>query len=76
MAAGTPIASSRPSSQASVLSAISIEREALVTSVTWRPVRFQISQASMVPNSSSPRSAAARAPGVLSSSQRTLGPEK
>jgi hypothetical protein len=39
-------------------------RLALVTSVACRPVSFQISQASMVPNRISPRSAAARAPGV------------
>ncbi len=51
-------------------------RLALVTSVTWRPVSLQISQVSMVPNSNSPRSAAARAPSMLSSSQRILGPEK
>ncbi len=51
-------------------------REALVTSVTCRPVSFQITQVSMVPNSNSPRSALALAPGVASSSQRSFGPEK
>ena len=56
-------------------------RLALVGSVTCAPplgppVRFQISQVSMVPKSASPASAAARMPGTLSSSQRILGPEK
>ena len=51
-------------------------RLALVTSVTWRPVSFQISQVSMVPNSTSPRSAAVRAPSTWSRSQRIFGPEK
>jgi hypothetical protein len=60
---------------------ISIVREALVTSVTCRPpsgppVRFQISQESMVPKAISPRSARALRPGTLSSSQAALGPEK
>ena len=56
-------------------------RLALVTSVTCTPpltppVRFQMNQVSMVPNSRSPASAVARAPGTLSRIQRTLGPEK
>ena len=53
-------------------------REALLTSVTCTlpPVSCQISQLSTVPKASSPRSAAARAPGTLSSSQRSLVPEK
>ena len=49
-------------------------RDALVTSVTW--VRFSLrchtSQVSTVPKASSPRSARARAPGTLSSSQAIL----
>jgi hypothetical protein len=40
------------------------------------PVSFQIAQQSMVPASSSPRSARARAPGMLSSSQAILVAEK
>ncbi|CAM5702959.1 hypothetical protein SALBM135S_02310 [Streptomyces alboniger] len=56
-------------------------RPALVTSVTCLPpsvppVRFQMSQESMVPKAISPRSARARSPGTLSSSQAALGPEK
>ena len=53
-------------------------REALLGSVTCSapPVSFQISQVSMVPKASSPRSARSRAPGTLSSSQRSLLPEK
>jgi hypothetical protein len=53
-------------------------REALVASVawTWPPVIFQMHQASIVPQSSSPRSARARAPATLSSSQAILVPEK
>ena len=56
-------------------------RLALVTSVTCTPpsappVRFQISQLSMVPKSTSPRSARSRRPGVRSSSQRMRGAEK
>ena len=50
------------SSQSSVARSIISVRLALVTSVTWRPVSFQISQLSMVPNSTSPRAAASRAP--------------
>ena len=40
------------------------------------PVRFQTSQLSMVPNRTSPASAFSRAPGTLSSSQRSFSPEK
>jgi hypothetical protein len=40
------------------------------------PVRFQISQLSMVPKASSPASARARAPSTLSSSHAILVPEK
>ena len=39
-------------------------------------MRFQISQLSIVPAASSPRSALARAPGTESSSQRIFGPAK
>jgi hypothetical protein len=55
-------------------------RLAFETSVTCTPlappVRFQMTQLSIVPNSRSPASALCRAPGMLSSSQRILGPEK
>ena len=51
-------------------------RLAFVTSVTCRPVSFQISQLSMVPNSTSPRSARSRSPSTWSSSQRSFGPAK
>jgi hypothetical protein len=53
-------------------------RLALVASVTWLapPVSFQISQVSMVPSSTSRRSAPARAPGTASSSQANLVAEK
>ena len=40
-------------------------RLALVTSVTCRPVSFQISQLSMVPKSTSPRSARSRSPSTF-----------
>ncbi len=56
-------------------------RLAFVTSVTCTPplgppVRFQITHVSMLPNSSSPASARARAPSTLSRSHRIFGPEK
>ena len=56
-------------------------RLALVTSVTCTPpltppVRFQMHQVSMLPNTRSPASAFSRAPSTLSRIQRTLGPEK
>ena len=56
----------------------SIVREALLTSVacTWPPVSCHISQLSTVPNASSPRAAAARAPGTLSRIHFSLVPEK
>jgi hypothetical protein len=63
-------------SQSSVRRFISMVRLALVTSVTCLPVRFQINHVSMLPNNSSPRAAFLRAPGMLSSSQVILGPEK
>ena len=70
-----------PESQSSVLRSISIVRLALVTSVMCRPpsvppVRFQISQVSMLPNSRSPDSALSLAPSTLSRIQRIFGPEK
>jgi hypothetical protein len=51
---------------------------ALLTSVTCTapPVSCHISQLSTVPKASSPRSAAARAPGTWSSSHCSLVPEK
>ena len=69
------------SSQSSVSRSISIVRLALVTSVMCRPpsvppVRFQMSQVSMLPNSRSPDSAFVGAPSTLSRIQRIFGPEK
>ena len=69
------------SSQSSVLRSISSVRLAFVTSVMWRPpsvppVRFQMSQVSMLPNTRSPDSARSRTPSTLSRIQRTFGPEK
>ncbi len=60
---------------------ISMVRLALVTSVMCRPpagppVRFQISQLSIVPNSTSPSSARCRSPSTWSNSQRMRGAEK
>ena len=65
---GTPKIASSSSCQFRVLRFISRVRLAFVTSVTCMPpsgppVRFQISQLSMVPNSTSPRSARSRRPG-------------
>ncbi len=56
-------------------------RDAFETSVTCTPpltppVRFQMHQVSMLPNTRSPASAFSRAPGTLSRIQRILGPEK
>ncbi len=52
-------------------------REALETSVTCAPpVSLWMSQVSMVPKASSPRSAWARAPSTWSSSHAILVPEK
>ena len=70
-----------PASQSSVLRSISIVRLAFVTSVMCRPpsvppVRFQISQVSMLPNTRSPDSALSLAPSTLSRIQRIFGPEK
>jgi hypothetical protein len=66
---------------------ISIVRLAFETSVTWTPpsdgppllqppVRFQITQLSIVPKRRSPASARARASDTLSRIQRIFGPEK
>jgi hypothetical protein len=56
----------------------SMVREALVASVacTLPPVSRHSRKESMVPNASSPRSAASLAPATLSSSHATLVPEK
>ncbi len=61
-------------------------RDALLTSVAWMaparveawapPVSIHISQVSIVPNASSPRCAAARAPLTLSRIHFSLVPEK
>ena len=56
-------------------------RDALVTSVTCRPpsgppVRFQVSQESMVPAHRSPASARFRSPSTWSRSHATFGPVK
>jgi hypothetical protein len=40
------------------------------------PLNFQMSQLSIVPQASSPRSARSRTPGTFSSSQAILVPEK
>ncbi len=69
------------SSHCMVCRFISMVREALVTSVTCRPpltppVRFQMTQLSMVPKRMSPASARSRRPSTLSSSQRAFGPAK
>ena len=76
MAVGTPSMPHSSSSQQSRWMSNSMVRLALAKSVTWRPVSFQISQLSTVPNSTSPRSARRRTPGTLSSIQRILLPEK
>ena len=60
---------------------MSMVRLAFVTSVTCTPpsgppVRFQISQVSIVPNSTSPRSARSRSRGSWSSIQVSRGPAK
>ena len=69
------------SSHASVFRSNSSVRLAFVTSVMCRPpslppVRFQMTQVSMLPNSRSPDSAFSRAPSTLSRIHRTFGPEK
>ena len=81
IARGMPMTSMIPSSQSRVLRSMSIVRLAFVTSVMWippsvPPVRFQISQVSMLPNSRSPESALSAAPSTLSRIQRIFGPEK
>ncbi len=81
IACGIPKNPSSSSSHASVAMFMSIVRLALVTSVMWRPpavppVRFQISQDSMVPNRMSPFAARCVSPGVWSKSQRIRGAEK
>ena len=65
-------------SHAPVRRFISIVRDALLTSVTWRrpPVSRCTSQESTVPAASSPRRARARAPGTRSSSQASFEAEK
>ncbi len=77
-AAGTFSAASRSASHALRCTLKSMVREALLTSVTCTlpPVSCQISQLSTVPKASSPRSARARRPGTLSSSQTSLVAEK
>jgi len=76
--AGTSNSASNCESHCKVLILNNKVRDALLASVTWRlpPVRFQISQLSIVPNASSPLSARERAPGTLSSSHCNLVPEK
>ena len=78
---GMPKIFSSSSSQSSVRRSISIVRLALVTSVTCAPpsrppVRFQITQVSMLPNTASPRAAASRTPSTLSRIHWILAPEK
>ena len=78
---------SSSSSQSPARMSKSSVRDALLASVAWTalapaspadapPVSSHISQLSTVPKASSPRSAAARAPGTWSSSQASLVPEK
>ena len=81
MGRGTVNRSSSSSSQSRVDRSISMVRLALVTSVRCTPpsvppVRFHSSQVSIVPKIASPRSASLRKPVTLSSSQRSLPPEK
>ncbi len=78
---GTPKKSSSSSSQASLRMFISIVRLALVASVMCRPpsvppVRFQISQLSIVPNSTSPSRARCSTPLTWSNSHRMRSAEK
>ena len=78
---GTPNSASSSSSQSSVARSMSMVRLALVGSVTCTPpstppVRCHSSQVSMVPNSASPRSAAARTPSTFSRIHCSLPPEK
>jgi hypothetical protein len=78
MARGTSRMRSRSSSQAPVSRFINMVRDALVASVTCTAplVSFQTSQVSTLPNSSSPSRAICLAPGMFSSIQRILLPEK
>ena len=68
-------------SQSPVARFINIVREALVMSVMCKPpfgppVNHHATKLSIVPNSRSPASAAARAPATLSGNQRIFGAEK
>ena len=81
MALGTPSVFRMLSSQSRVFRSMSKVRLALLTSVMCRPplvppVRFQMHQVSMLPNSTSPRSARSRTPSTLSRIHLILGPEK
>ena len=81
IAVGMPMMPAISSSHCRVFRSISIVRLAFVTSVMCSPpsvppVRFQISQVSMLPNTRSPASAFSRAPSTLSRIQRIFGPEK
>ena len=70
--AGTPNRSSRAGSQAPAARLNSMVRAAMDGSVTWTPLRFQVSQQLTSPNSSSPAAARRRAPGTEPSSQASL----
>ena len=79
--AGSPMMSSRSSSQSSVRRSISSVRRRWSGRSRARrrpgpPVRFHSSQVSGVPNSRSPRSAAARRAGSWSSSHRSLSADE
>ncbi len=72
--AGIPNSSSRTGSQAPEARLNSIVRAAMDGSVMWTapPDSCQISQQFTSPNNSAPRAAAARAPGISASSQRSF----
>src|ERR1022692_966549 len=72
--AGTPNRSSSPGSQADAVRSYNIVRAAIDGSLTCAapPVRCQVSQQLMSPNSNSPAAALRRAPGTWSSSHRSL----
>ncbi len=72
--AGIPNSSSRTGSQSPELRLNSMVRAAMDGSVAWTapPDSCQISQQLTSPNSSWPRAAAARAPGISVSSQRSF----
>ena len=78
IARGTLSISSSSSSQSPLWMSKSMVREALDGSVTCNRLceKFHASHVSTVPKASSPRSARARAPSTLSSSQATLVPLK